>query len=225
MQEIDESPPQKPTGAKRLVEQLLDIKTLLLLFGLLQFGLLHLVVARFYDRFGLSPSDLGLGYLDLLTQAGVAEVLIVIASAGSAMIAWYTTGGVPRVVRIAVACLVVVFMTTALERELIRAASKGAEQVVNGESIGQTLFGLNVQVLPMSGEAATLSWTSQSISPALTVLERTCVIYLGEANGSSFVYSPYASRPGTYRFPTMSAAIRIAPDSRCVRGKSDPMSG
>src|ERR1044071_9834082 len=59
------------------------LSSLLLLFGVLLYGVLGLIYARFYEPLGVDPADVGLGYASVLTHAasitGVALAFVGIA--------------------------------------------------------------------------------------------------------------------------------------------------
>ena len=59
-----------------LVRQLVDVKTLLAVFGLALYAILRIAYGRFYAAFGLSPDDLGLGYVELLAQSAIGAVVL-----------------------------------------------------------------------------------------------------------------------------------------------------
>lgn len=59
-----------------LVRQLADVKTLLAVFGLALYAILRIAYGRFYAAFGLSPDDLGLGYVELLAQSAIGAVVL-----------------------------------------------------------------------------------------------------------------------------------------------------
>lgn len=74
----------EPQTAVNLTKWLSDVRAVLLLAGLVLYVVLRVAYARFYAPFGLSPDDLGLGYVDLLAQAAVATVVVVVLVVGSA---------------------------------------------------------------------------------------------------------------------------------------------
>src|SRR4051794_2013281 len=57
------SPAPEP---KSITEWLTDARSILGVLGLLLFVVLRMAYSRFYGELGLSPDDLGLGYIDLL---------------------------------------------------------------------------------------------------------------------------------------------------------------
>ncbi|MGZ4234262.1 MAG: hypothetical protein ACXVUE_08205 [Solirubrobacteraceae bacterium] len=64
-----------------------DIRTALALLGLLFYAVLRVAYSVFYNRFGLSPDDLGLSYVDLLVQSAVGtSVLLLLVVAGTSIL-------------------------------------------------------------------------------------------------------------------------------------------
>jgi hypothetical protein len=64
-----------------------DIRTALALLGLVAYAVLRIAYSVFYNRFGLSPDDLGLSYVDLLVQSAVGtSVLLLLVVAGASIL-------------------------------------------------------------------------------------------------------------------------------------------
>lgn len=61
-----------------------DVRAVLAVLGLLFYAVLRIAYSVFYGRFGLSPDDLGLGYVELLLQSIVGtSIVLVVALAGA----------------------------------------------------------------------------------------------------------------------------------------------
>src|SRR5436309_386329 len=68
----------------RWLERMPDVRAVLAVLGLLFYAILRIAYSAFYGRFGLSPDDLGLGYVDLLVQSMVGtSIVLVVALAGA----------------------------------------------------------------------------------------------------------------------------------------------
>jgi hypothetical protein len=68
-----------PEGRRRDFVSLLSVlQSLLAGGGLILYGALNLAYARFYDRLGLSPNDVGLGYASTLIRSSGLLILVVI---------------------------------------------------------------------------------------------------------------------------------------------------
>lgn len=55
-----------------------DLRNLLALLSIGLYAILRIAYVRFYAPFGLSPDDLGLGYVELLAQAAIGAVLLIV---------------------------------------------------------------------------------------------------------------------------------------------------
>jgi hypothetical protein len=68
-----------------------DARTFLAVFGLLLYAVLRIAYSIFYNRFGLTPDDLGLGYVDLLVQSavGTSVLLVVVLTCTWLLVALY----------------------------------------------------------------------------------------------------------------------------------------
>src|SRR5262245_29879349 len=85
-----------PDGASaspvsRWLGRMPDVRAALAVLGLLFYAVLRIAYSVFYERFGLSPDDLGLGYVDLLVQSvvGTSIVLVVALAAAFFLICEY----------------------------------------------------------------------------------------------------------------------------------------
>jgi hypothetical protein len=56
-----------------------DVRTVLAVLGIVLYAVLRIAYSVFYSNFGLTPDDLGLGYLDLLVQSAVGTVILFMA--------------------------------------------------------------------------------------------------------------------------------------------------
>lgn len=56
-----------------------DARTVLAVLGIVLYAVLRIAYSVFYSNFGLTPDDLGLGYLDLLIQSAVGTVMLLMA--------------------------------------------------------------------------------------------------------------------------------------------------
>jgi hypothetical protein len=102
----------------------------------------------------------------------------------------------------------------------INAAHEDSVAVRDGAALHPTLFG--VGLTSWGADAATLSWTSDSVDDDLRPLARVCLMYLGQSDGTLFVYSPHALGRATFRVPASAAAVRIFPRARCRPGERSP---
>jgi hypothetical protein len=71
-------PTEEPAAARGpLSGWLTDGRTVIALVGVLLYAVLRVAYSTFYGRFGLTPDDLGLGYVELLVQAAVGVVALI----------------------------------------------------------------------------------------------------------------------------------------------------
>jgi hypothetical protein len=77
-QESLQSPPDQP----RWRHLLAGLSSLLLLLGVLFYGMLSMVYARFYEPLGVDPADVGLGYASVLSHA-VSYIALVLVMVGA----------------------------------------------------------------------------------------------------------------------------------------------
>jgi hypothetical protein len=56
-----------------------DARTVLAALGIVLYAVLRIAYSVFYHKFGLTPDDLGLSYLDLLIQSAVGTVILLMA--------------------------------------------------------------------------------------------------------------------------------------------------
>ncbi|HEV2786918.1 MAG TPA: hypothetical protein VGV67_11050 [Solirubrobacteraceae bacterium] len=76
----------QPPAAQRTIGQWLsDARAGLALLGIGLYAVLRLAYARFYAPFGLSPDELGFGYLELLAQSALGALVLLLLFA---LLAW-----------------------------------------------------------------------------------------------------------------------------------------
>jgi hypothetical protein len=121
----------------------------------------------------------------------------------------------PLVIGLAATIPLVVALT------LIQGAAGGARDVRDGRSAHFSFFG--IRLTSWGAEAATLSWTADDVAAELRPLGARCVMYLGQADGTLFVYSPHSTARPTHRIPAGIATVRIVPGARCRAGTRAPV--
>jgi hypothetical protein len=222
----------KTTSSKRLAERLIDPASVLAITGLVAYVMLRAAYLRFYGEFGLAPDDLGLGYVELLTQSATA--LVVPIAYGLPLLALYVVftrsrgntrppadaAGRPRS-WLTLAPVLLLIVVGAGGFLVVHPASQDAQAVVAGNAVRPSKL-LGVRLTSWGAEAATLSWTTNKISPTLRPLAHSCLMYLGESDNTLFVYSPHALGRRTFLIPAALAVVRIAPSRSCRRGSSNP---
>lgn len=292
-----------------------DARTVLAALGVVLYAVLRIAYSLFYDSFGLTPDDLGLGYLDLLIQSAVGTViLLIVVFVIAALVAAVFVGLIGRIrtashdlrrgqqptgpseserppakqesengtpppdgqrgrrlgavigsVAVAVAAIVLVAVLVgqqvfslsvfviamvwallvgirlihrgltgetggnrarwlwglaaialatlgfAILLLLLRAESDAA-RVQLGHASSFTVLGFRVTT--WGAEDATVSWTSNQIAADLRPLAGRCLMYLGQSNGTAFLY--LVSTHEVFRVPTAVVVVRTQP-AACSR--------
>ena len=250
--------------------------------GVVLYVVLRLAYSAFYGALGLSPDELGIGYLELLAQSAIGACVVLtlwglllgtLAAAGVGMInlrldrldvrstavaaltsallalALLTGRGIIRdaatviagVLLLALAVsgvgrirvtlredprwrwaltAVIVAVLVVGGKNLVNEAAGDARYVRHGLSRHPTLLG--IPVISWGAEAATLSWISTAVTSELRPLAQRCVMFLGQSDGTLFIYSPSAPGPATFRVPASMAAVRIVAHARCVANSRTP---
>lgn len=288
--------------APRPLVKVTEGTTAVAVVGFVLYAILRVAYVRFYAPFGLSPDDLGLGYIELIAQSAIGALMLlltfgtfivvpvavwidVVASSNAPWVARMRARltGHARVAAAVGAALFVVITVLELvglftaQRRLAypglaltaafvgalfarglrlgwRGVRGGGEQPVNRWRVGVgaialvataltafTLAGVAARddaravaagyathptlwgVRPTSwgAQAATLTWTRSPAGGPLAALSTACVMYLGQSNGTLFLFVPFAPGPATFRVPAGLAIIRIS-GRRCARGAHAP---
>jgi hypothetical protein len=314
---------QRPeTGGRSLLENFprwaTDVRTVLAVLGIVLYAVLRIAYSVFYSNFGLTPDDLGLGYLDLLIQSAVGTVMLLMAifivaavivagyvglwgnvrdsirmgrnnirgqqHAGSsesecpppakqkdesvrviqaasvtpqwrdrrgrrgswmgnvglsalsvlALVGWFVGRGVLALPLVCMLTLQVVIVGIKLIKRgltenrarwerglaaialatlglailfLLGRAQSDAARVQLGYPSSYTVLGFRITT--WGAEDATVSWTSNQIAADLRPLAGRCLMYLGQSNGTAFLY--LVSTREVYRVPTAVVVVRTQP--------------
>ncbi len=90
---------------------------------------------------------------------------------------------------------------------LFARAESDATRVQDGHASSFTVLGFRVTT--WGAEDATVSWTSNQIAADLRPLAGRCLMYLGQSNGTAFLY--LVSTHEVFRVPTAVAVVRTRP--------------
>ena len=295
-----------------------DARTVLAVLGIVLYAVLRIAYSVFYNSFGLTPDDLGLGYLDLLIQSAVGTIIlllvvfVVAAFAAALYVGMYggivevrsertrarhvaktsglerlpsvrregesvisrsqarlrralrnpkqlvpyaflvlILGGVvadqPVLVLLGVSYLIAEALFVGIKRinlgltgddrawwraglvtiavvtlglaifSLLARAESDATRVQHGHASGFTVLGFSITT--WGAEQATISWTSNQIGPGLKPLAGRCLMYLGQSNGTAFLY--LVSTKEVFRVPTAAVVVRTRPPV-CSRKQPRP---
>jgi hypothetical protein len=90
---------------------------------------------------------------------------------------------------------------------LLARAESDAARVQLGHPSSFTVLGFRITT--WGAEDATVSWTSNQIAADLRPLAGRCLMYLGQSNGTAFLY--LVSTHEVFRVPTAVAVVRTRP--------------
>jgi hypothetical protein len=177
----------------------------LALAGVLGYGITYFACAVFYGPLGIEPADVGLGYADLLAQTAVYLAAaftfpVLILAVPMLVLPGARSRWAPAWPKLAWILAVVGFLVVNLT--LLGWAFIDRGRIEDGKPAAGVLY-----LLPWSDSVvAHVSWTDAG-GPALP----SCVIRLGETEGTEVLYDPEGSR--TIRVPQSGVAVTIRPRS------------
>jgi hypothetical protein len=219
-----------------------NVVPILTVSGLLYYAATRLAAARFYDRFGLRPEDVGLGYPDTIAQTIYAVLYVGLkASVVSAIVYFIWTTGLKEGFQNAYRT-----MTSSIHSESAPPPkNKGNEKKRSWRQYGRflllsflilTLLEMATAFLYTPGEAESVrdghpapadvlsgSWDSQAalvdkIGGDVSA-SAGCMIYLGRAEGLVVLYDP--SSRFTWRVPSGAVTIRTGGELATVERVPD----
>jgi hypothetical protein len=174
--------------------------------GLLVYGMLRQLYATFYGSLGASPEEVGLGYSETLSLSGIAVLWIVVMPAGLAALVPSLRPGRPHYgVRILTSLLLLALGAVLLYWATWSAAGRAYD--------GRAVTSVNVgplQVLGLRAEPATFWWRAGREAADPDLAPGTCVLYLGQANGTTVLYDPGPGIIRTIRVQTSDVLIDVA---------------
>jgi hypothetical protein len=164
-----------------------DFTTVVLLGGFTCYAVLHSAYAEFYGRLGITPADVGYGYAVLLSNA-VGSIVYYFGQAVVVLgIAWLLLAWATPLARRIVLALIAIFIIGYLGHIWITDARESAQDIINGESVIPSHFGLlrlsSYQAYPV--QVSPVDKTTGAIGD----LEKKSLLYLGQANGYSVLYN------------------------------------
>jgi hypothetical protein len=195
--------------------------------GLLVYGLLRQLYAHFYGSLGASPEEVGLGYSETLALSGIAVLWVLVLPP---VLVVLVLGLVPRRrrgkpvhqwVRLLAPPLAALLLVLGAGL-LIQGTWEATGRAYDGRAVTSVNIGA-LQVLGLRAEPATVWWMAsrQVEDPALVSGE--CLLYLGQANGTTVLYDPGPPTVRTIRVQTSDVVVDIAraerqPGQRDQRG-------
>lgn len=195
--------------------------------GLLVYGLLRQLYAHFYGSLGASPEEVGLGYSETLALSGIAVLWVLVLPP---LLVLLVLSLVPRRrrgrpvhqwVRLLAPPLAALLLVLGAGL-LIRGTWEATDRAYDGRAVTSVNIGA-LQVLGLRAEPATVWWMAsrQAEDPALASGE--CLLYLGQANGTTVLYDPGPPTVRTIRVQTADVVVDVAraerqPGQRGQRG-------
>ncbi len=193
------------------------IVPVLTILGLAAYGLIGLAYDAFYGPLGISPDEVGINYVQTLAEGG-AGLIFTFGFGVLISIALFWLGD-----RILVALRrkpmrggrriwfgVGIIATVALLLSAYIHAYLRADDLRHGRQVvPERLLGL-ITVVPLKAEPSQIVWLENPAAPA-TWTYGTCLMYLGNANGTSVFYAPRAQ--AVIRIP--SSEVAVISQSRC----------
>src|SRR4051812_13661890 len=177
-----------------------SLTELLALAGVFAYGVTFLACVTFYGSFGVEPSDVGLGYTEMLAQAGVFLALFG-APPLFATLVWRSENRRSRHYHLITGVGVIgpVVLVGFLS---LYSAARAASRVVERGEVPPDILGL----LPWDDvEIAGVRWLKDADAGRIALPR--CVVRLGEASGTEVFYDPRGSR--TIRIPQSAVVVTI----------------
>jgi hypothetical protein len=202
---VEHDPEQQSAGS--IGRQIAAYGTLTLaVVGAILFGLLSLGAAVAYSPLGVRPNEIGLGSAALLTQSAIALVFVGAVLALGDLVLLYKAERArfmttPRLRRL-LPSLIPLLLFTVTGVVLIPAFA--ARSALEDGSKPKSLF---LTVNPWSAEVAHVAWAHEE--PADAEGLPTCILYLGQADGTSVLYDGKTRQ--TWRIPSSELIVRAMP--------------
>jgi hypothetical protein len=208
-----------------------EIPALATVLGVITYGFLRLAYGSFYRPLGVTPEEVGLGFNEVLTRSilfmvlvvGFAAVALIIFVAGS--VVWrrafhrtHAPRSLPRRTIHLVFIVALVVAALSFEFALVGAARESAEAVKEGRSVGPVRL-LWLPLLRFQAEPADVSWLGQS-QPPTALAERTCIHFLGAANGTLVLYDTRADQVLRLPQDQILVAANRTDDTGCAERRS-----
>jgi hypothetical protein len=195
-----------PEGARPLIATVVrDLLPALGAFGIVLYGLLRLGYVFFYLRLRTSPEEVGYGYSRILSEsiAGAVELVLLCAAVFALMTGLgYAVRLLPLVGRRGAGRRV---PRISLRRVALRSLAAGAAFVLaslpflawwqgglaqGGQTVRNVYF-VGVPYLPVlavQAVPAEVAWVDGDTGKTMMLAGRECLMYLGQANGTSVFY-------------------------------------
>jgi hypothetical protein len=169
--------------------------------GGLAYGVVYIACSLFYSPLGIAPSEVGLGYVEIVAQSATYLAIFAVVGAG---FLWLATRLDESIRREPLSRLVGLMVLLTLVFVWSHAFIDRARVQDGKHPLRLSLVGL--KLLPWSNvEIARVQWTDATTDPSLP----GCVIRMGAADGTEVLYDPSAH--ATLRIPQDAVAVTIEP--------------
>jgi len=213
---------KRPTVAAVIKDYLPALGTV----GVALYGLLRLSYLFFYLRLRTTPEEVGYDYSRILAQSigGAVELVLICAVAFALITSTFsatrrvlrrmsslrtTAREIPRhssrriVVHSLGAALVFVLLSLPVLASWQGGLARDGQTVRNVYFVGVPYL----PVLPVQAVPADVTWVDGDAGKAMPLISRTCLMYLGEANGAAVFYDVRSHE--SLRLPTSSITVSL----------------
>ncbi len=163
---------------------------------------LRLAYVQFYARVGIDPEDVGIGRVELLSQA-LAGPLVLIAGLGIYLLALYVVFMRPwrsstplRSLGIAT-CVVFGISLVYAVTLMFRSANQLADDIENGDAARLSYFPftfVDIPILQIWALPMQLEWPEETKRPQVLSQGTDCMFYLGDHEGVGIAYDVKSKR-------------------------------
>jgi hypothetical protein len=166
------------------------LSTVITLLSILIYADLFLSSYIFYGTFGIKPSDVGVSYGQLLSQAAVGLMLTGVVSSLSILIAFVLSRialpGLPRgfLVVLAIATLIISFPL----KSWITAREAVNKPIPHTTIMKQLLNGTTISLSAFHADPVRVFWRKQNLPAGFDPEQHTCLLYLGHLDGIVVLY-------------------------------------
>lgn len=190
------------------------------IIGIVIYGMLRQLYAGFYGSLGASPEEVGFGYSETLSLSGVAMLWVLILPSACVLLALTAASrlrhGNPtrdRVRQIAPSLIVVMLALGVVA--IFWTTWDATSRAYSGRAVTAVNIG-PIQLLGLRAEPATVWWQSGRATEDPDLTSGTCLLYLGQANGTTVLYDPGSPTIRTIRVETADVIVDV------VRGRRGP---
>jgi hypothetical protein len=181
--------------------------------GVLVYGMLRQLYASFYGSLGASPEEVGLGYSETLSLSGMAVLWVLVLPPALVLLARRLVPPLGRRrslhdhLRLVAPPLALVLLAVGIVW-LCWSTSDAAGRAYDGQAVTSVNIG-PLQVLGVRAEPATVSFRPGTANADEAVAPGACLLYLGQADGTSVLYDPGPPMIRTIRVQTADVVVDV----------------